>query len=535
MVEQNATTTGDYLWTNMIVGEIFPTTTTPSTWSVWQELLSQMSFGDTPAIGNIAGRPYLNYSLTYSFLLKLVRTHERVMGVIKDSIGVPPAGVDIPSFPVPWRVVLFQVLPREFRNELKKARLRKAAPQYLASVRHRCQELWHRIGESEGDALISLWTDEIRPLWSEIHLLQDKMNEELSGLTRKLQTELATHLGEDEARTLLTTISSAGELASLGPLVGLSQLRNGELSRQEYLEAYGHRGAKENELAEPRPHEDPTWLDSQLAELAQSARDVPALLEKRDAEFDVLRREIARQLPQKKALAVEHKISTIAETNKLREATRAELTRVFDVIRALFLRAGELSELGDAVFFLTVDELVAVLAGDTSSTAKIPERQQAYERYEALPPLPGWIRGRFDPFQWAADPHCRRDVFDAHAPPSAPAPTADPVIRGQAGSAGRAEGFVRRIDSPDEGHRLQPGEILVTSTTNVGWTPLFPRAAAVVTDIGGSLSHAAIVARELGIPAVVGCGDATIRLASGDRVLVDGGRGTIEILERLSA
>jgi len=93
------------------------------------------------------------------------------------------------------------------------------------------------------------------------------------------------------------------------------------------------------------------------------------------------------------------------------------------------------------------------------------------------------------------------------------------------------EGRVQRIDSPDEGGRLQLGEILVTSTTNVGWTPLFPRAAAVVTDIGGSLSHAAIVARELGIPAVVGCGDATSRLQTGDRVLVDGRRGVVEILE----
>jgi rifampicin phosphotransferase len=92
--------------------------------------------------------------------------------------------------------------------------------------------------------------------------------------------------------------------------------------------------------------------------------------------------------------------------------------------------------------------------------------------------------------------------------------------------------MVRRIDSPEEGDRLQPGEILVTSTTNVGWTPLFPRVAAVVTDIGSSLSHAVIVARELGIPAVVGCGYATMRLQSGDRVRVDGGRGTVEILEK---
>jgi pyruvate,water dikinase len=66
--------------------------------------------------------------------------------------------------------------------------------------------------------------------------------------------------------------------------------------------------------------------------------------------------------------------------------------------------------------------------------------------------------------------------------------------------------------------------------TDIAWTPLFLRAAAVVTDVGAPLSHAAIVARELGIPAVVGCGDATMRLKTGDRVLVDGSQGTVQIL-----
>jgi len=107
------------------------------------------------------------------------------------------------------------------------------------------------------------------------------------------------------------------------------------------------------------------------------------------------------------------------------------------------------------------------------------------------------------------------------------------IIKGAAGSAGRVEGVVCRINSPEEGDQLRPGEILVASTTNVSWTPLFPRAAAVVTDIGAPLSHAAIVAREFGIPAVVGCGNATMRLRTGDRVLVDGGRGVVEILEAI--
>jgi phosphohistidine swiveling domain-containing protein len=531
MDEWNATLTVDYLWTNMIVAEVFPTTTTPSTWSVWGELFSSLSFGDVSAIGNIAGRPYLNYSLTYSFLLKLTRKHERVMAVIKDSIGIPPTGVDIPSFPVPWKTVLFQLLPSEFRKELKKGRLRRDAPEFLAGIRDRCHELGRRIEGAPGDELVSLWRHDIRPLWHQMHLLQDKMNEELQGLTRRLKAELTKLLGEEDASAMLTTISSAGELASLGPLAGLSRLSKGELSREEYLRLFGHRGPHENELAEPRPYEDPQAVDRQLAEFNESPVDVADLLARRDAESAALWGEIKHKLPPKKAQALEEMIDATAETNTLREATRSELTRLVGLIRRWFLHAGELHGLDDGVFFLTVDEVIDLLSGDTSSVVHIPARRALYEKYRALPTLPNWIRGRFDPFRWAADANRRRDVFDAHAPVAAPAPSVDSVIKGQPGSAGRVEGIVQRIDSPDEGDRLQPGEILVTSTTNVGWTPLFPRAAAVVTDIGGSLSHAAIVARELGIPAVVGCGDATIRLKAGDRVRVDGSRGVVEILE----
>ncbi len=529
MTEWNATFAGDCLWTNMNVGEVFPTTATLSTWSVWQVLLSNMSFGDASAFGNIAGYLYLNYSLVYSFQLKLTRRHERAMAVIGDAIGTPPAGVDVPSFPVSWGTILFKLVPREFGNEVKKNKLRESAPEFLATVRERYPGLKRRIEEAQGGALISLWTDDIRPMWKEIYLLQDKMNEELAALTRKLKAALTKLLGEEDANALLATISNAGELDSLGPLVGLSKLRSGELSREGYMQRYGHRGTYENELSEPRPYEDLAWLDRQLAEFDKAPFDVNVMLGKRDAEFDAVRQEIAHQLPPHKGQTIECKIGEVVTTNTLREATRAELTRIVDVIRAFFLHAGALAGLGDEVFFLTVDELVTVLSGDTSSVAQISVRRELHEKYKALPPLPRWIRGRFDPLQWAADPNRRIDVYDPHAPVSAVAPSLDSVIKGHPGSAGRVEGIVRRIDSPEEGDQLQPGEILVTGSTNVGWTPLFPRLAAVVTDIGGSLSHAAIVARELGIPAVVGCGDATLRLKTGDRVQVDGGAGIVRL------
>ena len=113
------------------------------------------------------------------------------------------------------------------------------------------------------------------------------------------------------------------------------------------------------------------------------------------------------------------------------------------------------------------------------------------------------------------------------------APGADDVtaaVTGFSGSAGVVEGTARVILVAADGARLRPGEVLVTNVTNVGWTPLFPRAAAVVTDVGAPLSHAAIVARELGIPAVVGCGTATTVIRDGDRVRVDGSAGVVQVL-----
>jgi len=93
-------------------------------------------------------------------------------------------------------------------------------------------------------------------------------------------------------------------------------------------------------------------------------------------------------------------------------------------------------------------------------------------------------------------------------------------------------GLVRIVKSPEEGNQLKPGEILVAVTTNVGWTPIFPRAAAVVTDVGAPLSHAAIVASEMGIPAVVGCRNATMLLKTGNRVRVNGGAASVEVIEK---
>jgi phosphohistidine swiveling domain-containing protein len=101
------------------------------------------------------------------------------------------------------------------------------------------------------------------------------------------------------------------------------------------------------------------------------------------------------------------------------------------------------------------------------------------------------------------------------------------LVAGTPASRGQASGPVRLIHGPAEFGQLRSGEILVCPYTNPSWTPLFQRAAAVVVDTGGIGSHAAIVAREYGIPAVMGTGSGTSALADGQRVLVDGTAGVV--------
>src|SRR5690606_16628293 len=118
-----------------------------------------------------------------------------------------------------------------------------------------------------------------------------------------------------------------------------------------------------------------------------------------------------------------------------------------------------------------------------------------------------------------------------HDPDRGPAPASgsgeEPLVRGLAASPGVASGRVRVLTTPAEGAALQAGEVLVAPMTNPDWLPTIRRASALVTDGGGTTCHAAIVARELGVPCVVGTHDATTRLANGELVTVDGSAGEV--------
>jgi phosphoenolpyruvate synthase/pyruvate phosphate dikinase len=125
-------------------------------------------------------------------------------------------------------------------------------------------------------------------------------------------------------------------------------------------------------------------------------------------------------------------------------------------------------------------------------------------------------------------------VFESLMPAASEEQTGD-TIKGVAASGGQVTAPARVLSGPADFGQMQPGEVLVAGITTPAWTSLFAMASAVVTDIGGPLSHSSIVAREYDIPAVLGTGAATRRIQSGQTVQVDGDAGTVTLLDVPSA
>jgi pyruvate,water dikinase len=349
----------------------------------------------------------------------------------------------------------------------------------------------------------------------------------------KLRRQLADQVGPEDANKLIANLSADdAQLESLGLVAGLGKLARGEISKTAYLENYGHRGPHEFELSVPRPVEDQTWLNQEIASYQQSPVDVDGLLAKQRQSFQAAWDRLQLKSPGA-ANGFRRRIAESVRRARVRELARSAYIRDRWSIRLWAKRAGELTGLGEQVFYLTLDEILRALDGEESLKDVISMRIAAYNRYKSLPSYPAVISGRFDPFEWAADPDRPMDIFGVNKVVSKDAELE--ILLGSPGSAGLVEGTVRVIRQPEEGDRLQQGEIMVAVQTDIAWTLLFPRATGVITDIGAPLSHAAIVARELGIPAVVGCGNATAILHTGDRVRLDGARGRVQILERTTS
>jgi rifampicin phosphotransferase len=206
----------------------------------------------------------------------------------------------------------------------------------------------------------------------------------------------------------------------------------------------------------------------------------------------------------------------------LRERLARDFTLGWPLLRRCALRLGETLSAAriindpEDVFFLTRAEL----DGQVDFSDAVADRRRTWERQRRLAA----------PLDLGTPPKTIRKLVHGAAETARDRPVpSDALLVGEPASPGRATGAVRIVRGPQDFPGFRDGEVLVARLTAPAWTPLFGRAAAVVTDGGTLAAHASLVAREYGIPAVVGTGEATRRLRDGQVVVVDGGAGVVEM------
>jgi rifampicin phosphotransferase len=224
--------------------------------------------------------------------------------------------------------------------------------------------------------------------------------------------------------------------------------------------------------------------------------------------YHQLRRSVAARLPGPLRRLFEKNLDQYRTGHVAREATLYAIEEAFAVARqGVREAAGRL---------VTCQALPAV---EYVLYLTLPELQEALRLHRPAPEVRRLVRSRRQ-----ARPRARAAWRDRGEPTAA---REDGLLRGMPGSPGQATGSVRIVHGPGDFPKLQPGDVLVCPFTDPAWTPLFSLAAAVVADTGGPLSHAAIVAREYGIPAVLGTETATSELNDGDLASVDGNEGVV--------
>ncbi len=290
-----------------------------------------------------------------------------------------------------------------------------------------------------------------------------------------------------------------------------------------FLNRYGHRGVAEIDLGLPRWGEDPAYVLGALArylEIEDDALAPDAHFRRAQDEAGAMIAGLVRRAGAKSRLqgwVVRLLLDRARALAGLREAPKFYAVAILARVRALLQPVGEALagagrlEAPADVDVLTLPEARAALAG-ADLRPVVRERRASYERERRRRHVPRIL------------------LSDGTEPGTASGavPATDGVLRGTPASAGIVTARARVILEP-HGARLEPGEILVAPSTDPGWTPLFLTAAGLVMEMGGPMSHGAVVAREYGIPAVVGVPGATERIATGQEITLDGSTGTVTL------
>lgn len=293
----------------------------------------------------------------------------------------------------------------------------------------------------------------------------------------------------------------------------------------DFLSLYGHRGVAEIDLGLPRWSEDPTYLLGMLANYLalndpDAAPDIQFQRSVQEAEAMVqtlIRR--ARRHGWLRSQLTGFCLHRIRVLSGLREVPKFDFVLLMAGARRQLLAIGEelaysrRLEAAEDIFFITLKETHEALAGQ-DMRALVRERRTSYERELGRRHIPRIMLSD------GTEPEVTITREEGNA--------TDSVLKGAPASAGVVSGKARVILDPT-GARLEPGEILVAPSTDPGWTPLFFTASGLVMEMGGPMSHGAIVAREYGIPAVVGVSGAIERITTGQQITVDGSRGIITL------
>jgi len=295
----------------------------------------------------------------------------------------------------------------------------------------------------------------------------------------------------------------------------------------QHLSAFGHT-IYDLDFIHPVPTDDPAPVLEALKLYLRGQGTNPSTRQNEAAE----RREQAVQAMRQRLRGLRLKwfnqyLASAQKYAPLREDGLAEIGLAYPLIREMLSELGErfarehIIAMAKDIFWLTEDEVLvaagrldAGLAGE-SMAEKIPLRQAEYRAALRVSPpvaLPQMKIFGFDLMSLKAK-RGRGGKGD--------------VIKGVAASPGKATGIACVLHGPEDFGQMKPGDVLVAPITTPAWTPLFAMAAAIVTDVGGPLSHGSIVAREYGIPAVLGTGVATRRIQAGQMITVDGSAGTV--------
>lgn len=326
-----------------------------------------------------------------------------------------------------------------------------------------------------------------------------------------LEQQIKKPLGPERTRAALAELSAGAHPdadSNLGQAI--RDLSSGKLDRGSFLKRFGHRGSQEMELSQPRWHEELEAINRLVrvdhhGAAADAQHDSPAQRWEKIAAEAKLNAFVAK--------AMQSHVERLQTFLGLRETAKHHFMRGYAVIRRALVELDRRFGLNGGIFFLKPEELQQLAAG-TDCTAIVAERRKHRQLALSL----------------EAPPVLFSDDLEAIGR-ALPLPAGAAELRGIALSAGVAEGPALVLSDPGAAPAESEGYVLVCPSTDPAWVPLFVRAKGLVMESGGALSHGAIVAREFGLPAVAGLPDLLRQIKTGQRLRVDGNRGTVAVLD----